>query len=344
MRNSRVARLLSAVGVAFLACSGITRAQIEGEDPGVVELPGGAAGIGFDDLRFAPGLKVLLVPGGRTGSLFLVDPATRKVTSLSGFRASQNFKGGHGEGTTSADEGLGLLFASDRDFRELAIVDPGNRRIISRARLSANPEYVRFVAPAREVWVTEPDAERIEIFRLDGSGSATRAVVSGRIDVKGGPESLVIDGEHGHAYTHLWEGRTVAIDLKTRSIVRNWSNGCRGSRGIALDPAHQLLFVGCAEGKAVVLSSVDGHTIASAPSGDGVDVIDFSARLSHLYVPGAKSATMAIFRVSPNGVLALLRTVSTVPGAHCVAADASGHAYVCDPKKGRLLVVRDARD
>jgi hypothetical protein len=323
--------------------AGSSTARAGKEEPAVIELPGGAAGIGFDDLRFAPVLKVLLVPGGRTGSLFLVDPATRKVTSVSGFRATEKFGGGHGEGTTSADEGLDLLFASDRDSKELAIVDSRSRRIVSRTRLSGSPDYVRFVAALREVWVTEPDAERIEIFRLE-TGGAPHAVAAGRIDVKAGPESLVIDGEHGRAYTHLWEGRTVAIDLKTHSIVGSWLNGCRGSRGIALDPGRRLLFVGCAEGKAVVSSAVDGHRLASAPSGDGVDVIDYSARLSHLYVPGAKSATMAIFRVSPNGDLALFRTVRTASGAHCVAVDASDQAYVCDPKRGRLLVVRDSRD
>jgi hypothetical protein len=323
--------------------AGSSTARAPKEEPAVIELPGGAAGIGFDDLRFSPVLKALLVPGGRTGSLFLVDPATRKVRSVSGFRATEKFGGGHGEGTTSADEGLDLVFASDRDSRELAIVDPGSRRIISRAKLSGSPDYVRFVAAVREVWVTEPDAERIEIFRLE-TERAPHAVTAGRIDVKGGPESLVIDGEHGRAYTHLWEGRTVAIDLKTHSIVGNWLNGCRGSRGIALDPGRRLLFVGCAEGKAVVLSSVDGHRLASALSGDGVDVIAYSARLARLYVPGAKSATMAIFGVSPKGDLTLLRTVRTAPGAHCVAVDDSDQAYVCDPKKGRLLVVRDSRD
>jgi hypothetical protein len=72
-----------------------------------------------------------------------------------------------------------------------------------------------------------------------------------------------------------------------------------------------------------------------------VDVIDYNAKLSHLYVPAAKSATMTVFGVSPAGKLSVLGTKTTVPGAHCVAADPNGNVFVCDPKKGRLLVFRD---
>src|ERR1019366_399675 len=44
-----------------------------------VPLPGGAPGIGFDDLRYAPVLGQILAPGGRTGNLDLVDPGTLAV-------------------------------------------------------------------------------------------------------------------------------------------------------------------------------------------------------------------------------------------------------------------------
>jgi hypothetical protein len=310
------------------------------EGPATVELPGGSGGIGFDDLRFARGLSAVLVPAGRTGSLDLIDPTTRAVTAIGGFRKSEKFAGGHGKGTTSADEGRGYLFATDRDTKELAVVDPRARRIVARVRLSASPDYVRFVPPTQEVWVTEPDAERIEIFRLEGKGSI-RPVAAGFIEVKGGPEALVIDEKRGRAYSHLWEGRTVAIDVRSRAMASPWTNGCKGSRGIALDQERGFLFVGCAEGKAVTLAAADGRELSSSSSGDGVDIIDYAPRLEHLYFPGGKSATMAIFGVSEQGTLALLGIVPTAPDAHCVAADASGNAYVCDPKKGRILVFHD---
>ena len=162
------------------------------------------------------------------------------------------------------------------------------------------------------------------------------------IVVKGGPESLVIDPQRQRAYTHLWDGVTVAIDLKNRTSVAQWPNGCGGSRGIALDSAHGWLFAGCAEGKAVVLDvDHDGRQLASLAVGAGVDVIDYNPTLAHLYLPGSTSASMAIAGVSATGALSLLGTATTAAGAHCVAADNQHHAWVCDPNHGQLLRITD---
>ena len=343
MRRSRAALLAFPLLVALLVAAFAAR-PASASDPRVhttrIELPQGAAGIGFDDLRFAPSLSVLLVPAGRTGSLDLLDPATRTVTAISGFSRAASFGGGHGEGTTSADEADGYLLATDRTSGELAVVDPRGRRLVSRARLSGSPDYVRFVAATSEAWVTEPDRDRIEVFRLEGR-TPPQPKTSGFIEVKGGPESLVIDARRGRAYSHLWEGRTVAIDLHSRSIVATWVNGCKGSRGMALDEERGLLFAGCAEGKVGTLSVEDGRELSSASSGNGVDIIDYAPALRHLYLPGGKSATMAILGVTTKGDLSVLGVVPTAEKAHCVAADRSRNAYVCDPQSGVLIVVAD---
>ncbi|MHB1845419.1 MAG: hypothetical protein ACYCWW_11365 [Deltaproteobacteria bacterium] len=304
-----------------------------------VPLPDGAAGIGFDDLRFAPALGRLLVPAGRSGRLDLLDANGQVAASIPGFSAAKAFEGGHDFGVTSADVGRGLLFATDRSSQKLWAIDPRTGLLLHGVSLAAGPDYVRFVAPLGEVWVTEPDHEQIEIFGLAPDGTPTAAAV---IAVPGGPESLVIDAPRGRAYTNLWRGQTVAIDLAGRRIVDRWQNPCRGSRGIALDGPRGLLFVGCAEGKAAVLDLRNGGALVSTLSaGAGVDIIDYAERLHHLYLPGGKSATMAILGVSPAGQLSLLGSVPTAPGAHCVAADDGGHAFVCDPGHGRLLELDD---
>ncbi|MFL5313048.1 MAG: hypothetical protein ACJ79H_21660, partial [Myxococcales bacterium] len=84
-----------------------------------------------------------------------------------------------------------------------------------------------------------------------------------------------------------------------------------------------------------------GNVLGRVAAGKGVDVIAFSGKLSHLYVPGAEARTLTVVAVGARGELSVLGTVSTAPEAHCVAADDQGNAYVCDPSKGRLLVVRD---
>ncbi len=309
-------------------------------DPSVA-LPGGEGGIGFDDLGYASGLRKVLAPAAGTGKLDLIDPDTLAVTSIGGFSASP-FQGGHDTGTTSADEGRGLLFATDRTTRLLAVVDPSAKAIVSSAKLAGSPDYVRWVEATGELWVTEPDSQAIEVFSL-GAGPTPTPVHLTDIRVPGGPESLVIDAARKKAFAHLWKGSTVAIDLPSHAVVATWPNGCGGSRGIAIDSRRGLLFAGCSEGKLSVLD-IDhgGKQLGAVSSGSGVDIIAYSPTLAHAYLPGAKSATMAVVGIGGGGVPTVLGTVPTARGAHCVAADDRGHAYVCDPDHGRLLVFADA--
>jgi hypothetical protein len=307
----------------------------------VVPIPGGEGGIGFDDLRYSSRLGRVLVPAGRTGALCLVDPGSGSVDRIAGFGEAEGFSGGHGDGTTSVDEGLGLLFAIDRTSKRVDVVDPAARSILAYAALAGDPDYVRFVASTRELWVTEPDAEQIEVFDLGPTPRASPRSV-GVIAVPGGPESLVVDETRHRAYTHLWEGATLAIDLHARTTVSRWPNGCSGSRGIALDEHRGFLFVGCAEGQAVVLDVAhDGNELSRAATGKGVDIIDYDPARGHLYVPGAKSATLTILGVSVAGQLSVLGAFPAVKGAHCATTDGKGRVFVGDPGHGRLLVVAD---
>jgi DNA-binding beta-propeller fold protein YncE len=304
-----------------------------------VQIPSGEGGIGFDDLVFAPVLRRVLVPAGRTGRLDLIDPDTREIASIGGFSKSEGFGGGHGEGTTSADEGRGLLFASDRSRRTLVVLDPKSRSAIASVKLAAGPDYVRWVAPLGEVWVTEPSSEQIECFHVAAKGPPSLVAT---IHVADGPESLVIDAAHGRAYTHLWRGSTAAIDLQTHAVAARWKNGCDGSRGIALDAERALLFAGCDEGRATAMDlNRKGEIVSTATTGNGVDVIAYSPQLGHLYVPGEVSATLTVLGVDQGGKLAPLTSFATAKGSHCVAADDRGGAWICDPKGGRLLYFHD---
>jgi hypothetical protein len=309
--------------------------------PATIQLPGGEGGIGLDDLRYSARLGRVLVPGGRTGTLDLVDPDSLRVETIPGFGKKGAYQGGHGDGTTSVDEGAGFLFAIDRTAGKVFVVDPAAKSIVTGAPLAGGPDYVRFVASTRELWVTEPDGDQIEVFKLSEERSPRLERVA-TIAVPGGPESLVIDGKRDRAYTHLWEGTSVSIDLKQRTIAARWSNGCKGSRGIALDEERGFLLIACAEGRAAVLDVAhDGKLLSEAQTGTGVDIVDYDPGRGHLYVPAGKSATLTILGVSAQGKLSVLGTVPIVAGSHCATTDGKGHVFVGDPAAGRLLVVAD---
>jgi hypothetical protein len=305
-----------------------------------VALPGGPPGIGFDDVGYAPVLKKVIAPAGRSGNLDLVDPVTLEVTPIGGFSVSVGFTpGSHADGVTSADEGSGVLLALDRNAQEIRVVDPATRSIVFSTPLAGGADYVRSVGSTGEAWVTEPSKGQIEIFKVP-AGSAP--ALSGSIAVTGGPEALVIDEARGRAYTNSFGGQTYAIDLAQRKIVETWKNGCALSLGLALDGARGFLFVACATGSVVVLDVAKGGTkLGELGQGAGLDILSFSPRLHHLYVPGATSGDLGIVGISAAGVPSLLGVVATAPGAQGVAADDFGNAWVCDPSGGRLLKVAD---
>ena len=189
--------------------------------PVEVLLPGGRAGVGLDDRRGVDALRRLLVPAGGTGRLDLVDPDSGAVDSIPGLSVSPPGRG-HGSGTTSADYGAGLLFATDRTARTAVVIDPASRRIRSRAPLGGSPDYLRWVEPRREVWVTEPGRESIEIFRLAGA----RLERAGSVRVPGGPESLVVDPGRGRASV-----RRGPAHRRAHGARRGGDGRARGRRG-----------------------------------------------------------------------------------------------------------------
>jgi DNA-binding beta-propeller fold protein YncE len=311
--------------------------------PESIAIPDGDRGIGYDDLQYAPGLKRILVPAGRTGRLVLIDPTTRALAPIAGFSSTTSFGGGHGEGTTSAAEvpgADGLIVATDRGSKTLKLVSAKKNAVVGSIQLAAPPDYVRAVPPTREIWVTEPGRKQIEVLRIDEKSGALAHVAT--IAVPDGPESLVIDADRGRAYSHTWSDQSYAIDLKDRKIVATWPNGCHKSRGGALDPKRGLLFAGCAEGRATVVDLSTRKLLSSAQTGTGVDSIGYSATLGHLYVPGGGSADLSILSVAPDGTLTLLGKAPTAPDAHTAAFDPTTRSvFVGTPEHGTVLVVHD---
>jgi hypothetical protein len=280
-------------------------------------------------------------PAGRTGDLDLVDPVTLAVTPIAGFTASASFTAGaHDSGCTSADEGVGQLFAIDQETMTVRVVDSTTLSIVATTTLAGGPDYVRWVSSTNEVWVTEPGTGLEVLTTSPGAPPAHATTISFS---SLGPEGIVVDNTRHRVYTNSPIDSTYAVDIAQRAIVETWPNGCSGfSQGLALDEERGFLLVACSQGSIVVLDVANaGAKLGTIAQGSGLDVIAYSPSLHHLYVPGGTSATLGILGVSAKGTLALLGTAMTAQGSKCVTTDDLGHAFVCDPAGARLLDVTD---
>ncbi|HEX7348970.1 MAG TPA: hypothetical protein VF264_04920 [Rhodanobacteraceae bacterium] len=306
-----------------------------------IAIPGGAHGIGFDDIGFAPALGRITVPAGATGNLVLIDPANDALAVIPNVSAPPSDGKQRREGTTSAIDAEGYLFASDHDPAEIVTIDPRSHAILARTPLQSSPDYLRYVARTHEIWATEPGKQQIEVFKLT-TVPQPKLTADTTIHIAGGPESLEIDNARDHAFANLWHSKTVELSLTAHKVLAEWPNTCAHSHGIALDRADDHVFVGCGEGKVVALAADEGgKVIASAKAGAGIDIISYSPKLHHLYVPGAKAETLTIFKVAASGALTPTATYKTAPHAHCVTNDDAGHVFVCAPKIGTILQIDD---
>ena len=304
-------------------------------------IPGGHAGVDLDDMVFVPELDRIVVPAGQTGSLLLIDPANLATSEIGGVTAAAaDGQMPHGAATSSVNYGDGYLFASNHAPTQVVVIDALSGKVVNRTPLASGPDYVRYLSSSSEVWVTEPRAKQIQVFRFSKKPELGLTAVA-TIAVPGGPESLVFDLARHRAYANLWGSTTVAIDTRSHALVAHWTNSCTGSRGLALDETHAHLFVGCTEGKVVTLDVAhDGKQVASAPAGKGIDIISYSPALHRLYVPAGTSANLTVFDVAAAGTLTSLSTWPAAAHSHCVADDDHGNAFVCDPRDGNVLVYR----
>jgi hypothetical protein len=335
--------------------SGAAAGGSGGGDPGPVvtpvDLPDNKPGIGFDDMRYSPELKKLIVPAGRTGAIDLVDPQTLEVTSISGFTASMNFTlGKHRNGSTSADYGAGKIFAIDNESKTMRVVDPVAKMVTSSTMLAAAPDYVRWVESTHEVWVTMPQnpgvsvtTPEIEVLKVPDTGAPTHSL--NITFPASGPEALFIDNKRNRAYTNNgFGGNTYAVDLMTHMVAETWKNGCTAlAVDLEFDDARAFLMVTCAAGRLAVLDVANGgKQLGEITSvGMGIDVGAYNPMLHHMYLAGQDSADLSIIGISAAGMPTLLGKIQTAKGSQMVESDEYGNAWVGDPGAGRLLKVRD---
>jgi DNA-binding beta-propeller fold protein YncE len=344
---------LALIGLILSACS--VTLNPDSLPATIVKLPGSTGAIGFDDMSYDATLGKVIVPAGNTGNLDLIDPDTMAIKAIPGFStATPDVAAGHSVGTTSAISHNGVLFAIDQITTKLDVIDPVAGAIIKSTALITSPDYIRYVPPTNELWVTEKGASQIEVFSLSNDPVPQPSSTS-VISFTKGPEALVIDSKRGMAYTNFAKnGQTVPIDIKTHTPQDPWPNGCTATRGMVLDEARGILFVACKEGKISVLNVADGgRLLANTTFGSNLDFLGYNPHLSHLYIPSGSSAVMAVIGVTAEQApppattgqlsmtLTLLGTADTGLGSKCMIADDRDSVWVCDPTTGQLFHIKD---
>ncbi len=151
----------------------------------------------------------------------------------------------------------------------------------------------------------------------------TNGNVGSPIQLGGSPEFLAADGT-GKAYINLADKDLIAVvDLRARTVLARWPVAPGGHpTGMAIDPAHHRIFIGCRSPQRLIVMNTDNGKIEAAlPIGSGNDAVRFSDGQAYASC-GDGSLTVA---GESGGKFAVEQSVKTSNGARTMGIDRMTH-------------------
>jgi DNA-binding beta-propeller fold protein YncE len=177
--------------------------------------------------------------------------------------------------------------------------------------------------------VYDPASKRV--FTMNGDSKTSTVIdaptgkVLGKIDLGGGPEFPVADGQ-GHVYANIeTTSEVVEIDSDTMKITHRWplAPGEHPS-GLAIDTKNRRLFSGCHNKLMIVMDADTGKVVASLPIGVGVDATRFDPGTGYAFSSNGDGTLTVIHEDSPDK-FSVVENVTTERGARTMAVDPTTH-------------------
>ena len=177
--------------------------------------------------------------------------------------------------------------------------------------------------------VYDPASKRV--FTMNGDSKSSTVIdaatgkVLGKIDLGGGPEFPVADGQ-GHIYANIeTTSEIVEIDSNTMKITHRWplAPGEHPS-GLAMDTKNRILFSGCRNKMMTIVNADSGKVITTLPIGAGVDATRFDPGTGYAFASNGDGTLTVIHEDSPTQ-FSVVENVTTERGARTMALDPATH-------------------
>ena len=202
--------------------------------------------------------------------------------------------------------------------KPLSMWDSETLKVIKTIEVDGRPDGIMFDAYNERVWVlshTPPYATVID---------AKEGTMVGTVDLVGTAEQAVSDGK-GTVYINISDkGGVAVVNAKNLTVTANYdmsSKGVHGS-GMAVDAKNHVLFAYYRDPKPVVviLNADNGNTLATFPTGEGVDTVAFNPATMEAISAEAAGSMTFIKENSPTS-FTVEQTLQTMPGAKTMALD-----------------------
>ena len=305
-----------AIGIVTLSLSGVARART---------IPAAAAG----DYAVAETLKVGgegrwdYAVVGDDKRLYVTRETHEQVIDLATGKVVADIPGGERLHGTALVPSAGRAFITDGEAAKLLVVDLKTDKVIGKVDAADDADGAIYDAGSNRVLVACGDANQLVV--VDPNADLDTAKPE-KIDLGGKPEFLAADGR-GRAFVCLEDKDQIAVvDLKAMKVTDRWPlGGGTSPAGLAIDAKAGRLFVGCHNGKLVVLNTDGGTVEAELPIGKGNDAVAFDPVTGDLFA-SCGDGTLTVAKADADGRFAVAQTVQTKPGARTMALNPATHA------------------
>jgi len=220
---------------------------------------------------------------------------------------------------------FGRGFITDGGQGKVIIFDLQSLKVTGEAKADQDADSVAYDPASKRVFVMNGDPHSATVIDAK-SGS-----VVGTIDLGGGPEFAVADG-NGTVYVNLEDkSELVAIDSRTLKIKSRWPLAPAGTpTALAMDVAHHRLFsAGRNPQMLVVLDSESGKVVQSFPISAGVDAAAYEPATGLLFVSTREGIVHVYHEDSPDK-FSEAETIKTEYGAKTMGLDTKTHNIFVD--------------
>ena len=216
--------------------------------------------------------------------------------------------------------------------KPITMWDSTTLKVIKTIDVDGRPDGIMFDPYTDRVWVLShmpPYATVID---------ANQGVVVGTLDLGGGPEQAVSDGQ-GTIYVNISDKANIAVvDAKTMAVTAHYdvSSKVSGGSGLALDAKNKILFAyyRMPSPTVVIVNAQNGNIITTLPTGVGVDTVAFNPATMEA-ISAENGGSMTFIKESSPTSFAVEQTLQTMAGAKTLAFDSkTGHVFTMTAEFG----------
>jgi DNA-binding beta-propeller fold protein YncE len=210
-------------------------------------------------------------------------------------------------------------FVSDGDPGSVFIFDLTTLKVLDEVKTQPDCDGLIYDPGTKRIFTGNGDAKTATAI------DAATGKVLGNVDLGGGPEFLQADGK-GHLFVNLVDkSELVKVDAKALKVEATWPLApCESPSGLAIDAAHERLFVGCHNKYMAMVDGDSGKVLGTVPIGQGVDANRFDPGTGYAFASTGDGSITVAHEDSPDKISSV-DTIATQRGARTMEFDPVSH-------------------